>query len=241
LAAGVGLYGLLADNEPGAECYSAATKRDQARITHGEAVRMVLSSPELKPLVTRFKDNLSITRTHSKYEPLGADADTLDGLNIHFAVMDEVHAWKGRDLWDVIETATGARRQPLLFAITTAGHDRTSLAWELHDYSAKVLDGMLADDSHFAFIATLDEGDDWQEEGVWMKANPNLNISVKIDSLREQCDKAKQLPSQSTRSGGCAAMNGPNRTVPGSTWLHGMPAERRSTRTNWKTVPASVG
>jgi P27 family predicted phage terminase small subunit len=123
-----------------------------------------------------------------------ADKAVLAGYCQEFAAWAECERFIAEN-GSVIETATGARRQPLLFAITTAGHDPTSLAWELHDYSTKILEGILADDSHFAFIATLDERDDWQNERVWVKANPNLNISVKIDSLREQCEKAKQLPS----------------------------------------------
>jgi len=149
----------------------------------------------LKPLVQCFKDNLSVPARHSKYEPLGADSDTLDGLNLSGIIADEVHAWRGRQLWDVLNTSTGARRSPLTFAITTAGTGRESLAWTLHDFSAKVLDGIVADDSFFPFIATLDEGDDWQDEAVWIKSNPNLGISVKIDTLREEAARAQKMPS----------------------------------------------
>ena len=115
LIAGVGLYLLVADNEPGAEVYTAATKRDQARITHSEATRMVKRSPELRGRIKAFRDNLSIEGTASKYEPLGADSDTCDGLNIHGALIDEVHAHKTRGMVDVLHTATGSRRQPLVF------------------------------------------------------------------------------------------------------------------------------
>jgi phage terminase large subunit-like protein len=194
LAAGVGLYLFAADRELGAEVYTAATKRDQARIVHSEAVRMVRLSPGLRRHVQTFKDNLSMMRTNSKYEPLGADADTMDGLNVHGAVIDELHAHKNRNLWDVLETATGARRQPLLFAITTAGFDRQSLCWQQHDYGEKVLDGIIEDDSYFTFIASLDPDDVWTDRRVWSKANPNLEISVKPESLEEQCAKAESLP-----------------------------------------------
>ena len=174
LAAGVGLYLFAADQEAGAEVYTAATKRDQARIVHSEAVRMVASSPGLSRFITTFKDNLSLLRTGSKYEPLGADADTMDGLNISGAIIDELHAHPTRKVWDVIETGTGARRQPLLFAITTAGFDRHSVCWEQHDYGVKVLEGVIEDDTFFAYIAALDPEDDWQDASVWIKANPNL-------------------------------------------------------------------
>ena len=195
LAAGVALYLFAADQEPGAEVYTAATKRDQARIVHSEAIRMVQSSPGLQRFIDIFKDNLSMLRTNSKYEPLGADADTMDGLNVHGAIIDELHAHKTRNLWDVLETATGARRQPLIFAITTAGFDRQSLCWQQHDYAEKVLDRIVSDDTHFAFVAALDSEDDWTDRAAWIKANPNLGVSVKPESLEEQCVKAESLPS----------------------------------------------
>jgi len=194
IGAGVGLYLFSADGEPGAEVYSAATKRDQARITHSEATRMVRSSPMLRKRVRTFKDNLNIEGTASKYEPLGADADTMDGLNVHAAIIDEVHAHKTRETWDVLDTATGARRQPLLFGITTAGFDRQSLCWQLNEYSKKILDGIIEDDSFFGLIYTLDETDDWQDEACWIKANPNLGVSKKLDDLRRKAERAKQMP-----------------------------------------------
>jgi phage terminase large subunit-like protein len=202
LAAGVGLDLLVADGEPGAEIYTAATKRDQARITHSEATRMVKSSPSLRKRIRVFRDNLNIENTASKMEPLGADSDTLDGLNPHGALVDEVHAHKTRDLWDVLETATGARRQPLIFATTTAGFNRQSLCYQLHDYTEKVLSGVLQNDSHFGMIYTLDLeegkggklGDDWEDESVWVKANPNLGVSKKLSTMREKAEKARGMP-----------------------------------------------
>jgi phage terminase large subunit-like protein len=195
MGAGIGLYLLSADGEPGAEIYSAATKRDQARITHLEAVRMVRASPMLRKRIRTFRDNLNIEGTASKFEPLGADADTLDGLNIHGAIVDEIHAHKTREVWDKIDTGTGARRQPLMFGITTAGFDRQSLCWQLNEYSKKVLDGLIEDDSFFGLIYTLDEDDDWQDEATWIKSNPNLNVSKKIDDLRRKCARAIEMPS----------------------------------------------
>ena len=187
---------MVADGEPGAEIYSAATKRDQAKITHAEATRMVKASPALRREIRIYKDNLHIEGTASKYEPLGADADTMDGLNVHMAIVDELHAHKNRTTWDVLETATGSRRQPLMFSITTAGYDRQSLCYELHDYAEKVLAGVVQDDSFFGIIFTLDEGDDWQDEAVWIKANPNLGVSKKIDDMRRLALQAKEIPSK---------------------------------------------
>lgn len=194
LAAGTGLFMLTADGEAGAEIYSVATKRDQARICHGDATQMVKSSAQLKKSVKVYKNNLHITETASKFEPLSSDYNTLDGLNIHFAIGDELHAWPDRALWDVIETATGARLQPMLMAISTAGSDTQGLLWQLHEYADKVLSGVLQDDSFFGMIFALDEGDDWENEAVWVKANPNLGISKYWDDMRTKAKRAKEMP-----------------------------------------------
>lgn len=196
LSAGIGLYLAFFDGEGGAEVYSAATKRDQAKIVWSEAKRMVKATPELNQMITSFSNNLHVETTASKFEPLGADADTMDGLNIHGAIVDELHAHKDRRIVDVLETATSARRQPLIFYITTAGVDQTSVCYEFHTYAKQVLSGSAEDDSLFAFIATIDEGDDWQDEDVWYKANPNLDVSVKVDDLRSKAERAKAMPAQ---------------------------------------------
>lgn len=196
IAAGVGLLLLCADGEPGAEVYSAATKRDQALLVHDEATRMVKSSPALARRVGAFRHNLHVTATHSKFEPLSADFNTLDGLNPHGVIVDELHAHRSRDLLDVLETAMGARRQPLLFLITTAGHGRASVCWELHEYGRQVLEGTVEDPSFLAYIAGADAGDDWTEPATWRKANPNLGVSVKEDYLRRECEQAQAIPSK---------------------------------------------
>lgn len=209
-AAGIGLYMAFGDGEPGAEVYSAATKRDQARITHEEATRMVKTSPELRSEVDIFRDNLSSKPMASKYEPLGADSDSMDGLNIHAAIIDELHAHKNRKVWDVLETALGSRRQPLIFVITTAGFDRHSVCYEQHDYVKKILDGIINDDAYFGFVSSIDEeksglddkgekvvtrpADDWNLEETWRKANPNYGICVKPDNIRELATKAANVP-----------------------------------------------
>lgn len=194
ILAAIGLYLLVADGEPGAEIYSAATKRDQALLAHSEATRMVKASPALSRMVRVYKNNLNIEATASKYEPLGADADTMDGLNVHGGLIDELHAHRTGDVVNVLETATGARRQALIVEITTAGYDRTSICWEHHEYSRQVLEGTILDDTWFAFIACADEGDDWTDPATWAKANPNLGVSVKLDDLERKCEKAKHMP-----------------------------------------------
>lgn len=196
IAAGIGLYLAFVEGEPGAEVYSAATKRDQARISHRDATEMVKRSPQMKRMVGVFKDNLHSVQSSSKFEPLGRDSDSTDGLNIHGVIADEVHAWKTRDMWDVLETGTGSRRQPLMLAITTAGFDRQSLCWQLHDYAEKVASGVVEDDSFFGLIFTIDEGDEWEDEGNWKKANPNLGISKKWDDMRRLASRAKEMPAQ---------------------------------------------
>jgi phage terminase large subunit-like protein len=194
LAAGIGLYMLLADGEEGAEIYTAATKRDQARLAHEEAVRMVKKSRSLRKAVRVSKDNLCVESTNSKYVPLGGDADSTDGLSPSCCIIDELHAHPNRAMYDVLDTATGARRQPLIFCITTAGHDRLSICWEQHAYSQRVLEGIVDEDSHFGFVASIDEEDDWRDEGCWAKANPNLGVSMKLDDLRRKAAKAKEMP-----------------------------------------------
>ncbi len=195
MGAGLGLFLMTADGEAGAEVYSAATKRDQARITHAEATRMVKASPQLRRRLTVYRDNIHIKDTASKFEPLGRDTDSLDGLNLHGAIVDEVHAHKTRDLWDLLETATGARRQALMLAITTAGYDRQSLCWTQHEYTLKVLNGLIEDDSWFGIIYALDEDDDCFDEALWIKANPNLHVSKKIEDMRRLAARAREMPS----------------------------------------------
>jgi phage terminase large subunit-like protein len=199
MGAGIGLKLAFADDEPGAEVYSAATKKDQALIVHSEATRMVRATPELADLIQIYKNSLSRLDTHQKYEPLGSDEDTTDGLNVHGAVVDELHAHKTRGLFDLMETGTSARRQPLLFIITTAGTDQSeaSVCWEQHVYGEQVV-RQIKDDSFFAFISAMDESDKnrWADERVWYKANPNLGVSKKLDYMREQAKKAKNMPSK---------------------------------------------
>lgn len=196
-AAGLGLLLAFADGEPGAEVYSAATKRDQARIVHKEAIRMVRKNSGLRKYINIYKDNLNLEDTACKYEPLGADSDSTDGLNVHGIIADELHAWKSREMWDVLETATGSREQPMLIAITTAGIDRRSVCYEKHEYTRKVLegwkDGSFEDDTWFGIIYTLDEGDDWRNEKVWIKANPNLGVSKYIEDMRMKAKRATQM------------------------------------------------
>lgn len=193
--AGLGLYLFAADKEPGAEVYTAATKLEQAKITHAEAEMMVSQSLHLRRLIENHKNKLFIPGTANKFVPLGADAKTQDGLNVHAAIVDELHAHPTRDLWDVLDTARGARRRSLMHAITTAGFNQDgSICLEQRNYLIQVLEGAIEDDSFGGVIYTLDDGDDWFDERNWIKANPNLGVSVFLDELRSQAAKARAVP-----------------------------------------------
>lgn len=192
-AAIVALYVTFFDGEMGGEGYCIATKRAQARIVWGDCAQLVIRSG-LRSRITPLASNLHRQATASKLEPLGADKDSTDGLNPNLIIADEVHAMKDRGLLDVMETATGARRQPLHFQITTAGSDPFTPCGDQHDYACKVLDRVLVDDTFFAFIAHADEGDDPFAEITWRKANPNYGVSVKAADLRALFTKARHLP-----------------------------------------------
>ena len=192
-AAIIALYTTFFDGEPGAEGYTIATKRDQAKIVFNDAKKLVQSSG-LKDRITCFSSNLHVDATATKLEPLGADYDSTDGLNPHFVGVDELHAHKDRGLLDVMETATGARRQPLTFQITTAGDDLQTPCGDQHQYACQILDGVLEDETFFAFIAHADPEDDWRAEPTWAKANPNFGVSVKPEDLRALVTKAIHMP-----------------------------------------------
>jgi len=198
LLSGIGSYCFLADGEEGGEVYSAAVKLKQAEIVFGEAKKMIKKSSVLSQMVTFFKTNMSVEKTGSKFEPVVSESETLDGLNISCGLIDELHAHPNRDLWDVFETATGARRQPLQVAITTAGFDRDTVCWTVHDYTEKILERVIDDDSFFGVIYAIDieDKDKWEDESLWIKANPNLGVSVKLDDLQRKAKRAKEIPSQ---------------------------------------------
>lgn len=197
-SSGIAIEGLTIDGEQGAEVYSAATKKDQARIIFDEAVRMVKASPFISKHIDVFKLNMNMPSTNSKFEPLSSDANSLDGLNIHFGLIDELHAHKTREVYDVLVTATGARKQPLIWIVTTAGFNINGICYEKYEYAVKVLKGIVEDDSFFAYIAQPDEGDDPFDENTWIKANPNLGVSVNIEDLKKKAKQAKEIPAALT-------------------------------------------
>ena len=195
---GVGIKLMAADGEEGAEVYSAATKKEQARIIFDEAKRMVNASPYISKHINVLTANMNMPMTNSKFEPLSSDANSLDGLNIHGAIIDELHAHKTREVYDVLDTATGARRQPLIWIVTTRGFRTDTICYELYEYAVKILEGTIEDDRFFAYIACADKDDDPFDENTWIKANPNLGVSVHMDDLRAKAKQAKELPAALT-------------------------------------------
>ena len=182
LAAGVSLYDLI--TEPGAEVYSAATKKDQARIVFDDAKKTVQYSKDLKKYIKPLAH--SLTCADGSMKPLASDSNTLDGLNPSCAIIDEYHAHKTTELLDVIDTGMRARQQPLMFIITTAGNNRNAPCFEEYENCKKLLSGAdgYENDEYFCIIYELDKGDDWKIEKNWYKANPNLGVSVELDAMR---------------------------------------------------------
>jgi phage terminase large subunit-like protein len=204
-AAGIGLFLAFAEGEGGAEVYSAATKQDQAKIVHRDATEMVKRSPQLKKIITVFRNNLHSVESGSKFEPLSADYNSLDGLNIQGVIADELHAWPSPELWGVLKTGTGSRRQPLMLAITTAGVDQQGICYAQREYLTRILKGIIEDDSYWGMIYTLDtrqdwpdleQDDNWQNEANWIKANPLLGVSKKWDTMRQDAREATNRPAE---------------------------------------------
>jgi phage terminase large subunit-like protein len=195
IAGGIGLHLLVGDNEPGAEVYTTATRKEQAWICHEAARQMVRRSPELREIVKVPKNklaNLTCESLGSFMAILTADHGSLDGPMPHGDIRDEVHAWTAHELAEVLDTASGSRRQPLTLEITTAGvYDPEGVGTQHHEYAVDVLEGRIEDDSLFAFIAAAEEGDDPWDPATWWKANPNLGVSIKLDYMQDQARRAR--------------------------------------------------
>jgi phage terminase large subunit-like protein len=201
LSSALALYMLAADDEQGSEVYAAASSRDQAMIVFRDARAMAFKMPpglasRLKLKINKFiilaQDELSF------FKPLSAEGNSLHGLKIHFAVIDEVHVHKTRDVWDTMMGGLGKRPQSMLWAITTAGSDLSGIGYEAHNYAKKVLERTNGheDDEQFAIIYSIDEDDDWLDESCWMKANPNWIESVDPDDMRSLAREAKVMSSK---------------------------------------------
>lgn len=195
IAAGIVLYMLFCDNEPGAEVYSAAADRDQASLIYQQAKGMVLQDESLKRIGQIHETSKSIVYGTSFYRAISADANTKHGYNTHCILVDELHAQRDRELVDVLKSSTGARRQPLTVYITTSDYDREgSICNEIHEYACKVRDGIVSDASFLPAIYEATNHDDWTSPEVWAKANPNLGVSVSQDYLERECKRAQETP-----------------------------------------------
>lgn len=194
LASATALYLLFADEEPGAEIVSAAADREQAAVTFDVARTMVEASPVLRAMTKVYRRELVVPSTGSRYKVISSEAYSKHGLNLHAAIIDELHAWPSRDLYDVLTTSFGARRQPLTFIITTAGTDEHSIAAEVHRYAEKVRDGVIVDPTFLAVIyAAPPDCDPW-DEAVWRACNPALGDFRSLDEMRQAARQAQEVP-----------------------------------------------
>lgn len=197
LASIVGLYMQVGDSEAGPEIYAVATKRDQAKIIWGEAKRMVNKSPSLKKRIRRLVGEMPSDFNEGVFKPLASDSDTLDGLNIHAGLMDEIHQWKsGKALYDIIADGTSAREQPLIYITSTAGTIREDIYDEKYEEAERVINGYFdpegyKDDHFIAFIYELDSREEWQDPKCWKKANPGLGTIKNLKTLDAKVEKAK--------------------------------------------------
>lgn len=200
LAAGMGLYGLVADGEARAEIYAAATKKDQAMILFRDAVAMVDQSPALRKRLLKSGIganawNLAYHEKGSFFRPISAD-DGQSGPRPHVALLDEIHEHRNNNVVEMLRAGTKSRRQALIFMITNSGTDKHTVCWDYHDYASKVSSGQIEDDSFFGYVCGLDETDDpFKDEACWDKANPSLSAGLPgIKYLREQVTQARGMP-----------------------------------------------
>ena len=214
LAAGIGLYGLVADNESGAEIYAAATTREQAGILFRDAKAFAEGSPALMRRLTVDRGNIAYEARNSFFRPVSSEHRGLDGKRPHIALVDEIHEHPNAMVVDKMRAGTKGRRQALLFEITNSGYDRHSVCFQHHEYSEKILEGTIDNDSWFGFISGLDvcepcssdgksiptdgcpDCDSWKDESKWLKANPGLDVIIPRKYLREQVAEASEMPSK---------------------------------------------
>lgn len=195
LLAGIALYHLLElDGEVGAEVYSIATKVEQSKISWNIAKAMTNQDDFLTNRIIVAQNKL--TYKNSIFSPLASESKTSDGLNPSITIADEIHAFEDGDMVDVMATGMGARENPLLFQITTAGFDMNGYGYKEHEYATSVLQGSIEDESYFAIIYALDEADDYKDKTLWRKANPNLNVSVYPEFLESSLNEASSSPAK---------------------------------------------
>lgn len=196
LASGICLYGLIADGEKGAEIYTSATTRDQASICFKDAKEIINADANLKSLVQVWTGAITIEANASSMKPVSSEAGNLDGLNPHFALVDEYHAHKNDEVFNVMKSGMGSRAQPLHLTITTAGFNKTSPCFTYEKTCQEILQGIKEDDSQFAIMYDLDKEDDYLDEKVWIKANPSLGHTPSFEFLQQEVIQAKNNPTQ---------------------------------------------
>ena len=191
LLSGIALYMLFADKEGGAQICCVASKKDQAKIVFNEAKNMVSQSPLLSKHIKKRKSDLYVPFNFGTFEPLSSDSNTLDGLNMHCGIIDELHSIKDRNIYDVSKQSMSAREQPLLLMITTAGYIRAGIYDSRYEYAENVLNGVIKDERFLSFIYELDERKEWTKEKCWMKANPGLGTIKSLDTLKGYVQNGK--------------------------------------------------
>jgi phage terminase large subunit-like protein len=194
LLSGIALYMLIADCEGAAEIYSVATKKDQAKKVLTEAVNMVKQSPELRAVVKKRRNDIYFSATSSIFEALASDSNTLDGLNSHAVIIDELHAIRDRNLYEVMKQSTSSRRQPLVVMITTAGTVRECIFDNMYELACDLADGKKKDDTFLPVLYELDNRDEWTNPQMWIKANPGLGAIKQYKTLANFVERAKNSP-----------------------------------------------
>lgn len=194
MLAGIALYMLIADREAGADIFAVATKKDQAKLIFDETLHMIQQSTELNKITKKRKSDLYFPRAMARFQALGKNSDTLDGLNAHCVIMDELHGVKDRNLYEVMKQSQSARRQPLLVMITTAGTIRECIFDDIYSYAENIIKGTFKDDTFLPIIYELDSKDEWKDPTKWQKANPGLGTIKKIADLETKVERAKNSP-----------------------------------------------
>ncbi|MGG3987690.1 terminase large subunit [Bacillus smithii] len=196
LISGLSLYGVSKDGENGADIPLLANSMKQARLLFDEAKAMVKASPKLRKYFRPLRDAIHYDETFSKIEPQASDSEKLDGLNTHIGVFDEIHEYKDYKLINVIKNSRGAREQPLLIYITTAGYQLDGPLVDYYELGTDVLSGAVTDERTFYFLAELDDPSEFDRPEMWVKANPNLGVSIKLEDMVEEWEKAKRIPAE---------------------------------------------
>lgn len=194
LLSGIALYMLIADYEGAAEIYSVATKKDQAKKVLTEAVNMIKQSPELRAVIKKRRNDVYFPATSSIFEALASDSNTLDGLNSHAVIIDELHAIRDRNLYEVMRQSTSSRRQPLLVMITTAGTVRECIFDDMYELACDIADGVKTDETFLPILYELDNREEWTNPQMWVKANPGLGTIKQYKTLAGFVDRAKNNP-----------------------------------------------